>query len=233
MLRKICLAALTLCLFFCFSPTVWAADVQYTLGDTGQAVEQIQTGLKEAGYFGGQVDGKFSTLTRQAVLSFQKAAGLKADGIVEAKTFKALTGKAIPAKTTVVADTNNQPVDKNAASILNTALSYKGVKYRFGGATPAGFDCSGFVMYVFNKHGIKLPRTADIQFTVGKPVKAKKELKPGDLVFFETYEKGASHVGIYHGNDKFVHASSSRGVTLSGLSEEYYAKRYLGARRVL
>ena len=233
MLNKKCLAVLALCLLFCFSPTVWAAEVQYVLGDTGPAVEQIQKGLKDAGYFGGQVDGKFSTLTRQAVLSFQKAAGLKADGIVEAKTYKALTGKAIPPKATVAADNSNQPMDKNAASILNTALSYKGVKYRFGGATPAGFDCSGFVMYVFNKHGIKLPRTADIQFTVGKPIKAKNELKPGDLVFFETYEKGASHVGIYHGNDKFVHASSSRGVTLSGLSEEYYAKRYLGARRVL
>lgn len=233
MLRTKYLAALTLCLLLYLSPMAWAAEVQYVLGDTGPAVEQIQKGLKEAGYFGGQVDGKFTTLTRQAVISFQKAAGLKADGIVEAKTYKALTGKAIPAKTTVVADNNKQPVDKNAASILNTALSYKGVKYRFGGATPAGFDCSGFVMYVFNKHGIKLPRTADIQFTVGKPIKAKTDLKPGDLVFFETYEKGASHVGIYHGNDKFVHASSSRGVTLSGLSEEYYAKRYLGARRVL
>ena len=141
MLNKKSLAALTLCLLFCLSPTVLAAEVQYGLGDTGPAVEQIQKGLKEAGYFGGQVDGKFSTLTRQAVLSFQKAAGLKADGIVEAKTYKALTGKAIPAKTTVAADNSNQPVDKNAASILNTALSYKGVKYRFGGATPAGFNC--------------------------------------------------------------------------------------------
>ena len=233
MLGKKILFLLFFCLVLVFSPTAWAAEPQYTTGDVGPAVEQIQKGLKDAGFFGGLVDGKFTTLTRQAVISFQKAVGLKADGIVEAKTFKALTGKPIPAKTAATAPGKNQPMDKKAAGILKTAMSYKGVKYRFGGATPAGFDCSGFVMYVFNKHGIKLPRTADIQFTVGKPIKNKKELKPGDLVFFETYEKGASHVGIYQGNDKFVHASSSRGVTLSGLSEEYYAKRYLGARRVL
>ena len=233
MLGKKILMLIFFCLVLVCGPTVWAADPQYTTGDSGPAVEQIQRGLKEADFFGGQIDGKFTLLTRQAVISFQKAVGLKADGIVEAKTFKALTGKLIPSKNVANTSDTIQPVAKNAAGILKTALSFQGVKYRFGGATPTGFDCSGFVMYVFNKHGIKLPRTADIQYTVGKPVKNKKELKPGDLVFFETYEKGASHVGIYQGNDKFVHASSSRGVTLSGLSEEYYAKRYLGARRVL
>ena len=155
MLGKKILFLLFFCLVLVFSPTAWAAEPQYTTGDVGPAVEQIQKGLKDAGFFGGQVDGKFTTLTRQAVISFQKAVGLKADGIVEAKTFKALTGKPIPAKTAATAPGKNQPMDKKAAGILKTAMSYKGVKYRFGGATPAGFDCSGFVMYVFNKQGIK------------------------------------------------------------------------------
>lgn len=220
----------TFCMLLCYSPVGWTAAAEYGMGDTGPAVEQIQSGLKDAGYFGGRIDGNFSIMTRQAVISFQKAAGLKADGVVEGKTYRALTGKTIPAKSATIA----QPgTDKNSNKILNTALSYRGVKYRFGGASPSGFDCSGFVMYVFDKHGVKLPRTADKQYEVGKPIKGKNDLKPGDLVFFETYEKGASHVGIYQGNGQFVHASSSRGVTVSGLSESYYAKRYLGARRIL
>ncbi|HWR30125.1 MAG TPA: NlpC/P60 family protein [Negativicutes bacterium] len=227
--RKHLVGAL-LWLLLCYCPVVSAASTQYVMGDAGPPVIQIQSGLKSAGYYGGQIDGKFSTMTRQAVITFQKDVGLKADGIVEEKTFKALTGKEIPAKAASIA----QPgMDKNADKILATALSYRGVKYRFGGATPTGFDCSGFVMYVFDKHGIKLPRTADKQFEVGKPIKVKSDLKPGDLVFFETYEKGASHVGIYQGNGQFVHASSSRGITVSGLSDAYFAKRYYGARRIL
>ena len=228
-LRKY-LTCLALALLLFSTSPVWASGTQYASGDTGPVVEQIQTSLKEAGYFGGQVDGTFSTLTRQAVIKFQKDSGLRADGVVEEKTFKALTGKKLPQK----AIEKTQPTAGGKSSkILNTALSFKGVKYRFGGASPAGFDCSGFVMYVFDKNGVKLPRTADKQYEVGKPIAKKTELKPGDLVFFETYEKGASHVGIYQGNGNFVHASTSRGVTVSGLSESYYASRYLGARRVL
>ena len=229
MLRKYLTCLAVACLLSVASPA-WASGVQYASGDTGPVVEQIQTSLKEAGYFGGQVDGVFSTLTRQAVINFQKKSGLRADGVVEEKTFKALTGKKLPQK---ALDKEQPKAEGKPANILNTALSYKGVKYRFGGASPAGFDCSGFVMYVFDKHGVKLPRTADKQYEAGKPVTKKSELKPGDLVFFETYEKGASHVGIYQGSGSFVHASSSRGVTVSGLSESYYASRYLGARRVL
>lgn len=227
--RRYLIGALV-CLLLGYSPVALAADIQYATGDTGPAVEQIQSGLKAAGYFGGQIDGKFTTMTRQAVMDFQKAAGLKADGIVEAKTFKAITGKGIPTKSTAVAKLSP---NKNSDKIIHTALSYRGVKYRFGGATPSGFDCSGFVMYVYNQYGIKLPRTADKQFEIGSPIKSKKDLKPGDLVFFETYEKGASHVGIYQGENQFIHASSSRGVTVSPLSDTYFAPRYLGARRVL
>jgi len=224
------LTGLLMCLLLGYSPVVGAAaGPQYAMGDAGPAVEQIQTGLKAAGYFGGQIDGKFSTMTRQAVMVFQKAAGLKADGVVEMKTFKALTGKKIPTKESSL---SKPSPNKNSDGIIQTALSYRGVKYRFGGATPAGFDCSGFVMYVYNQYGIRLPRTADKQFEVGKPIKVKNELKPGDLVFFETYEKGASHVGIYQGDGQFIHASSSRGVTVSPLSDTYFSPRYLGARRV-
>ena len=218
------------CLLLCVGSVGQAAGAAYRQGDSGPVVEQIQVGLKNAGYFGGRVDGNYNVLTRQAVLAFQKARGLKPDGVVEEKTFRILTGKKLPSKP--AAQANPATGGKNATGILHTALSYRGVKYRFGGATPSGFDCSGFVMYVYNRHGVKLPRTADKQYEIGRKIR-QNDLKPGDLVFFETYEKGASHVGIYQGNGQFVHASSSRGVTVSRLSETYYAKRYLGARRVL
>jgi len=114
--------------------------------------------------------------------------------------------------------------------VLNTCRSYLGTPYVWGGEQPGGFDCSGYVQYVFAKHGYRLPRTADIQFNVGDRV-ARGEEKPGDLVFFETYAPGASHVGVYLGRGYFIHASSSRGVTIDRLATEFFAQRYLGAKR--
>ena len=218
------------CLLLWYCPVAFAAGEQYGIGDTGPAVEQIQSGLKDSGFFGGKVDGVFSTMTRQAVISFQKAAGLKADGFVEEKTFKALTGKAIPPKPANIA---KAAPNRNANRILDTALSYRGVKYRFGGATPSGFDCSGFIYYVFDQMGYGLPRMADGQFEVGIPV-SRAALQPGDLVFFSTYEPGPSHVGIYLGNGQFIHASSGAGhVTITSLANPYHRDRYIGARRII
>ncbi len=116
--------------------------------------------------------------------------------------------------------------------IVATAKKYQGVPYRYGGASPQGFDCSGFVMFVYDRHGKKLPRAADKQYTAGKAVKPK-DLRPGDLVFFTTTEKGPSHVGIFAGSGQFIHASSSRGVMISALADAYWKPRLLGARRIL
>jgi cell wall-associated NlpC family hydrolase len=109
-------------------------------------------------------------------------------------------------------------------------LRFLGVPYVFGGTTASGFDCSGFVQHVFAMLGIDLPRTADAQYDVGH--RAVGGPHPGDLVFFDTYG-GVSHVGIYLGNGEFVHASSSRGVMVSHLSESYWAARYVGAKRLI
>jgi cell wall-associated NlpC family hydrolase len=119
---------------------------------------------------------------------------------------------------------------KIAAQLTRSALRFLGVPYVFGGTTASGFDCSGFVQHVFAMLGIGLPRTADAQYDVGRP--AVGGPRPGDLVFFDTYG-GVSHVGIYLGHGKFVHASSSRGVTVSRLSESYWASRYVGAKRLI
>ena len=120
-----------------------------------------------------------------------------------------------------------------ADQIIATAKQYLGVPYVWGGTSPSGFDCSGLVYYTFRQHGIYLNRTAATQYQHGVYV-SKSNLQPGDLVFFQnTYKAGISHVGIYVGNGQFIHASSSQGVTISYLSNSYWASHYYGARRVI
>ena len=122
--------------------------------------------------------------------------------------------------------------------IVNTATKYIGVKYRYGHSSPNGFDCSGLTQYVYNKHGIKISRTAKDQYKQGEKVK-KNELQSGDLVFFQGKKsKGVRHVGIVvdtleNGQFKFIHASCSKGVRISYSYETYYKIRYIGARRIL
>ncbi|MBQ7344540.1 MAG: C40 family peptidase [Oscillospiraceae bacterium] len=117
--------------------------------------------------------------------------------------------------------------------IVSNAKKLLGTPYVWGGTTPKGFDCSGFVQYVLDQSGITIPRTTAEQVKVGKLI-TKSDLLPGDLVFLkDTYRTGVSHVGIYIGDGKMIHASSSKGVTTSDLSSSYYQKHYHSARRVL
>jgi cell wall-associated NlpC family hydrolase len=108
----------------------------------------------------------------------------------------------------------------------------RGTPYRNGGSDPAGFDCSGFVWYVFGQHGIPMPRTVAAQYRTGIEV-GTDALRAGDLVFFDTNGAGPSHVGIVIGGDEFVHAPSSAGqVRVERLGAAYWARRFAGARRV-
>ena len=131
-----------------------------------------------------------------------------------------------------------EPEDRKAGGsikdrLLRVARRMLEVPYRFGGTTLWGLDCSGFVQKTFAFLGLELPRTAREQFQEGLKV-SKADLSPGDLVFFRTYAKYASHVGIYLGDNRFVHASShDRKVTIDSLDEPYYMKHYLGAKRLL
>ena len=117
-----------------------------------------------------------------------------------------------------------------AKRIAALAMSFVGRPYAWSGLGSNGFDCSGLVARVYAAAGRLLPHSSFGQFGVGEPV-AREVLTEGDLVFFHTYSAGPSHVGIYLGDQRFVHASYSRGVIVSSINEPYYFERYLGARR--
>lgn len=112
--------------------------------------------------------------------------------------------------------------------IMSLARKMIGVPYVWGGTSATGLDCSGFTMRIYRLVGVNIKRLADEQYYQGTPT---DDPAPGDLVFFSTYLPGPSHVGIYLGNNYFIHASSRKGVTVSSLDDTYFKKRYLGARR--
>lgn len=124
---------------------------------------------------------------------------------------------------------------RGVEELLFKALSLVGVRYRMGGVSPdTGFDCSGYVCYLYREvFAMDLPRTADGIGRRGVEVK-RGEMQPGDLVFFNTMRRPFTHVGIYLGDDKFVHSPSSGGlVRTESLSERYWVKRWNGARRIV
>lgn len=212
---------LTMALVVMFvSSTALAAE--FRMGDEGAEIAEIQGQLIELGY-DLVADGAFGPAMADAIKSFQASRGIKPNGMVDSVTYSALLGRDMPEI--------SRGSNVLARRIISNAMQYMGVPYVFGGTTPYGFDCSGYVQYVFAQAGISLPRTADVQYEVGIPI-STAELIPGDLVFFQTYTYGASHVGIYVGDGNFIHASSSYGVTISSLSSAYYSSHYIGSRRI-
>jgi cell wall-associated NlpC family hydrolase len=121
-----------------------------------------------------------------------------------------------------------------AQEVLVNALSLTGIKYRSGGSSPeTGFDCSGFVRYVFQQAAsLTLPHSARALAQLGQSIPIK-ELQPGDLVFFNTLKSTFSHVGIYLGNNRFIHAASAgKSIDVTNLDDAYWSKRFTGARRL-
>ena len=190
-------------------------------GDQGDRVLAVQLRLIDLGYNVPKATGEYDARTARAVMTYQKQARLNQTGVVDEITWHFLMdyGK------------GGNYGKKDITRLLNIAMRFGGVPYVWGGETPEGFDCSGFVQYVFRQIGINLPRTDDVQYELGRKV-LQSELQAGDLVFFETYEPGASHNGIYVGDGNFIGANSGTGVAVASLASPYWSTRYLGARRL-
>lgn len=225
--------------------------------DTGKDVLTLQKKLYIIGYEITELDGEFGDETEKAVKSFQRDNKITVTGVVTNATWRALK-KAKPVKGRNLTDLkitnptakvntvkNPAPTTKSqfvpygetfitkqeGEEIIELAKTYMGVPYVFGGTTPSGFDCSGFLQYVFKQYGINIPRLADEQYLLGESVKVS-QLSAGDLVFFSTYLPGASHCGFYVGDGKFLHTSSSRGVRIDSLDNEYWKPKFLGGKKI-
>ena len=213
-LRKIVLLTCFMTLFFC---SVCSASL--VPGMRGELVKQTQERLMIFGYDIGEPDGIYGDRMVAIVKKYQGENNLPVTGEIDKETFSRLMGDDLPNRF----GSGSISFIRN---IIGTAMALQGVPYVFGGTSPGGFDCSGFVQYVFRNAGIQIPRMADEQYYASRKTAVPRE---GDLVFFTTYMPGVSHVGIYIGGDNFVHASSSRGVTVSSLKDSYWAPRYVGA----
>lgn len=129
-------------------------------------------------------------------------------------------------------ETAEPPSPVEPRGVVHTALGLRGAPYRNGGSDPSGFDCSGFVQYVFAQHGRRLPREVREQYQQGQAVPAT-QARIGDLIFFTTTEAGPSHVGLIVANREFVHAPSRRGVVrVERFTERYWQRRIVGVRRL-
>jgi cell wall-associated NlpC family hydrolase len=209
------------------------ARQEQVVSERGAAKQQVQAGLAERERLVNSIRGEIVRLeaeeqARQARLRAEAQARLQAQlaaqraALIQAKEDDAVGASASSPEGVSVAPPSQY------GGVVGVAMQYLGTPYVWGGAAPGGFDCSGFVMYVFAQMGVSLPHHAADQFNYGVPV-SRDQLEPGDLVFFD----GLGHVGIYIGGGQFVHAPHTGDVVkISSLNDSWYAATYVGARRI-
>ncbi|WP_248930476.1 C40 family peptidase [Paenibacillus hamazuiensis] len=197
------------------------AETVYTtlkIGSSNSQVSNLQSNLKTLGYFTyPTITGYYGTITAQAVTDFQKAYSLSATGTTDAATQTAVAHALV--KKSIVQDSTN----------------YLKIPYRWGGSSPStGFDCSGFVYYMFTSHGVSMSRTTSAELYGQGTAISQSRLQPGDLVFFAVSTPGTvDHVGIYLGNGQFISPLRSAGVYVQSMvNNSYWTPKYLGARRI-
>jgi peptidoglycan DL-endopeptidase LytE len=214
------------------SDTIFPGQTLKVSGTSGSTVTAVPANTSSSTYTVRNGDN-LSTIAARHNLSLSQLKSinnLTSDLIFPGQVLK-LSGSSTPVATNVSAA--NAPVMATYGStskvnaLITEAKKYIGVPYVWAGSTPTGFDCSGYLNYVYNKVGISIPRTVASIWDATKPVSTPRI---GDLVFFETYKTGPSHAGIYLGNNKFIHAGSSRGVEISDMNNTYWKPRYLGSK---
>ncbi|WP_164668805.1 NlpC/P60 family protein [Virgibacillus doumboii] len=212
-------------------------------GMHSEDVKIVQKALEYFGYYTGEIDGIYGPLTKKALETAEKEHDLDLVNEVSQSSLTALyesddeqveqkVEKETVKKETKEEQQEPKKVDVTGATytkVIEEAYAQIGTPYVWGGESPSGFDCSGFIQYIFGTQNITLPRTVSDTWNFTQHVNSPSV---GDLVFFETYKPGPSHMGIYIGNGKFIHAGESRGVEISKLKNSYWNQRYLGARRV-
>ncbi|NBJ69967.1 MULTISPECIES: NlpC/P60 family protein [Clostridia] len=215
-----------------------------------EKVKLVQKALQYFDYYEGELDGIYGPLTTQALEIAEDEQEMRlihatppvASASTEEKVPNEIANettkerpKEQPREKQAPAQSEPQEVKKattagmSGSTIVETARTQMGTPYVWGGTSPNGFDCSGFIQYVFQEEGITIPRTVSEIYNFSKPI---AEPSVGDLVFFETYKPGPSHMGIYVGNGSFIHAGESKGVEVSKMSNTYWQERYIGATRV-
>lgn len=212
-------------------------------------VKIVQETLVYFGYYEGKIDGIYGPLTTQALEIAEEKHDIELTNKVDQKTLiqlyeeenydtesevKEIVQEDQPVKEEVIQE---EPAEikvlekekQHNGDLIQVAQSFIGTPYVWGGDSPSGFDCSGFIQFVYNSQNITVPRTVSDTWNFAESVERPSV---GDLVFFETYQPGPSHAGFYLGDGKFIHAGSSRGVEISELKTDYWQQRYLGAKRI-
>lgn len=196
-----------------------------------EQIRDVQEVLFYYGYYQGSIDGIYGPLTKGAIEHLKNIEMNEPNNEPSDNTSQQSQSNSTIKEVSVEDPTIVQLEVKNDMNpLIDTAKAYLGTPYVWGGTSPDGFDCSGFIQFVFQQHQITIPRTVNEIWNFSTPIESPSI---GDLVFFETYQPGPSHLGIYLGNGNFIHAGSSKGVTISNFHEEsYWKERFLGAKRI-
>lgn len=214
-----------------------AKSMVLKVGSSGEAVKALQLRLKSLGYFGGVGTGYYGSVTYAAVVSFQKANGLTADGIAGPLTHnKAFSSSTSAAGSSNTSGSTNTASTASTAAIADIALEQVGKAYVLGTQGPTTYDCSGLAYYAVTQAGFSATRmsaAAYFTYSAWESVGGVANLQKGDLIFFRSETSNSiTHMGIYIGNNQFVHASSGQAKVMTSTLNSYWTNLYMGARRV-